>query len=118
MWSEEGGQKKVSRAMTSRGLYGTMEALVPFLKERLHPEAKEETLVREGAGGAAHLLLRIAGREAPKSRKRKRIEELFGRWAERYSKDRALLRRLEKEEQSDPADILGEVDLTGTSEEE
>jgi FKBP-type peptidyl-prolyl cis-trans isomerase (trigger factor) len=118
MWSEEGGQKKVSRAMTSRGLHGTMKELTSYLKEHLHPEAEEETLAREGADGAARLLLHIAGREGPESRKRKRIEELFEQWAERYSEDRALLKRLATEEQSDPADILGEIDLTGTPDEE
>jgi len=123
MWSEEGGQKKVSRAMTSRGLHGTMKELTSYLKEHLHPEKGEEVLIREGAEGAARLLLRIADREDPESRKRKRIEALLERWAERYPGDRKLLKRLAATDEaedpanyrSDPTAILATLDLTGGS---
>ena len=94
MWSEEGGQKKVSRGMASRGLHGTMEELAPHLQEHLHPEKTEEELIRKGVEAAARLLLNLAAREEPESPKKKRIESLFQRWADQYSQDQEALRRV------------------------
>jgi hypothetical protein len=45
LWSEESGQRKVSRGMVSHGLHGTMEELAPHLQEYLHPDATEEELI-------------------------------------------------------------------------
>lgn len=93
-WSEDDGQKQVSRGMASRGLHSAMEELAPYLKEHLHPERDEEALVRQGAEGVARLLVRIARSEDPKSQKRARIESLLQRWAEENPRDQALLGRL------------------------
>ena len=116
MWSGEGGHTKVSRGMTSRGLHGAMEELVPYLKEHLHPETEEGVLLRKGAEGAARLLLRIAGREAEDRKgsagqKRRRIEALFERWAKRGPRDRALLQELAGAGDADPAGVLKDLDL-------
>ena len=111
LWSEEDGQKKRARAMTSRGICAAVEELAPYLKEHLHPEKSEEELIRRGAEGAARLLLRIAADLEEGSRKRERIEELFGRWARGYQRDRALLQRLSNEDGGDPAGLLDALDL-------
>jgi hypothetical protein len=91
LWSEEGGQRKVSRGMMSRGIYSTMEELAPYLKEHLHPETEESKLIRKGAEGVASLLVRLARSAGPESQKRARITSLLQRWAERHERDQALL---------------------------
>jgi hypothetical protein len=80
--------------MTSRGLHGTMEELAPHLKEHLHPEKTEEELIREGVEEAARLLLNIAAGEEPSGSRQKRIESLLQCWADQYSRDREILRRV------------------------
>jgi len=111
LWSEEDGQKKRTRAMTSRGICAAVEELAPYLKEHLHPEKSEDELIRRGAEGAARLLLRIAADLEEGNQKRERIEELFGRWAGRYRRDRDLFRRLAGEDGGDPAGFLSGLDL-------
>jgi hypothetical protein len=91
LWSEEDGQRKVSRAMTRRGIYQTMEALAPYLHEHLHPDVAEEELIQRGAEGAARLLLRIAAAEEPESPKRRRILSLFERWSAKSERDREVI---------------------------
>jgi hypothetical protein len=83
--------------MTSRGLHGIMEELAPHLKKHLHPEKTEEELIREGVEGAARLLQNIVASEEPSGPKRQRIEALLQRWADQYSRDREIIRRVSGE---------------------
>jgi len=94
MWSEEGGQKKVSRGMTSRGLLGTMKELAPHLEKHLHPGVPEEKLIERGAEGTARLLIKIAESAETDSQKRGRIKSLLERWMEEDPRDRDLLENL------------------------
>ena len=93
LWSEEGGQRQVSRGMTSRGIYKTMEELTPYLKEHLHPDVSEEELIHKGAEGTARLLLTIADRAEPESQKRKRILSLIERWSAKSERDQDVIER-------------------------
>jgi type II secretory pathway component PulM len=99
-WTGKNGQEKVRRSMTSRGLHGTMEELVPHLQENLHPEKTEEELIRKGAEGAARLLLTIAAGEEPESSKRRRLQSLFQRWSGRHDRDREIIERVSGEKES------------------
>jgi hypothetical protein len=94
MWSEENGQEAVTRAMTQRGIYASVEALAPYLKEHVHPSLSEEEISRRGARGAARRLLQIKEDADPESQERKRIESLLERWASENPKDRELLEEL------------------------
>ena len=93
LWSEEGSQQTVTRSTVQRGIWNTVEELVPHLKEHIHENASEEELLRRGAEGAARCLQEICRSAPPNSRKRKRLESLFEKWAGQNPKDRALLGR-------------------------
>jgi hypothetical protein len=94
LWSEEEGQEKVTRAMTQRGIYASVEALAPYLQKHVHPSRTEEEITRRGAKGAARRLLQIKEDADPMTQKRKRIELLFERWASENPRDRELLEEL------------------------
>ena len=91
LWSEEGNQQTVTRSTVQRGIWNTVEELVPHLKEQIHENASEEELLRRGAEGAARCLQEICRSAPPNSRKRKRLESLFERWANQNKKDQDLL---------------------------
>ena len=92
LWSEEDGQRQVTRSTVQRGIWKTVEALVPYLQEHIHEEVPAETLLRRGARGVAIRLQKIARSAEPNSKLRKRLESLFEKWAEKSEKDRALLK--------------------------
>jgi hypothetical protein len=91
LWSEEGRQQRVTRSTVQRGIWNTVEELVPYLKEHIHEYTPEEELLRVGAEGAAQCLQEICRSAAPNSKKRKRLESLFEKWARENRKDRELL---------------------------
>jgi hypothetical protein len=91
LWSEEGGQQKVTRSTVQRGIWNSVEELVPHLKEHIHEGIPEEELLRRGAEGVAQCLQEVCRSAPPKSSKRKRLESLFEKWARQNSEDRQLL---------------------------
>jgi len=66
---------------------------VPHLKEHIHEDIPEEELLRRGAEGVSRCLQEICRSAPPKSRKRKRLESLFEKWAQENPKDRELFGR-------------------------
>jgi len=94
LWSKDGDQETVTRAMTQRGICATVEALAPYLREHVHPSLSEEEIIRREAEGTARRLLQITEDASPESQKRNRIESLLERWAKENPKDRTLLEEL------------------------
>ena len=80
--------------MTQRGIYASVEALVPYLQQHVHPSLSEEEIARRGSEGAARRLLQIKEDASPESQEQKRIESLLEKWASENPKDRDLLKEL------------------------
>lgn len=80
--------------MASRGIWSTVELLVPHLQQHIHTEKTEEELARRGAEGTARRLAHIAADPDRESHVCRRIEALFERWADQDPRDEALLEEL------------------------
>lgn len=92
LWTEEKGQQEqVSRGMASRGIWETVELLVPYLQEHIHTEKTEEELARRGAEGTARRLVAIARNPDRDRQVRRRVESLLERWAGESGRDRAVI---------------------------
>ncbi len=98
LWSEEDGQRQVKRSMVQRGIWNTVEEIVPYLQEHIHEEEPTESLLQRAAEGAARCLQRIARAAELESKKRKRLESLFAQWAASSERDRAVLENTSPEE--------------------
>lgn len=88
MWTGEDGQRQVRRGMASRGIWSTVELLVPLLQEHIHSDTPKEELARRGAEGAARRLLQVAWDPEREEEVRRRIESLLDRWAQQSERDR------------------------------
>lgn len=77
--------------MASRGIWETVELLVPYLREHIHTETSEKTLARRGAEGTARRLVAIARDPEEDRQVRERIESLLKQWAEESGRDRAVI---------------------------
>lgn len=94
MWTDKDGQEKVRRGMASRGIWATVELLVPYLQEHIHTEKTEEELARRGSEGTARRLAAIAVDSSKKAQVRRRIEVLFERWSKGSDRDRELIEQV------------------------
>lgn len=92
LWTEQkGNQQRVSRGMASRGIFETVEKLVPYLQKHIHTGKTEEELARRGAEGTTRRLVAIARDPDQDRQVRQRIESLLERWAEESRRDRAVI---------------------------